>query len=329
MLQQQTGGLVDEFALAVIASAVGVTLLCFAFAGLVEAAQVAFVQTPVPVVLPLEDGNNTSWMVRRPVRRPFYLHGSSGLDFRANLSNDVAFGQYEIDALIVPALYTHPARVYDRAATLHIVALAPSLTMHAGAPNRIDVAAKALQRLPEWFDRRVELWCIVPAEDMRAFSSLRILLGRRQNTRVFSLDQAFALLKVNRQVARLYANSVPIPYLARRPLLEHACTASHPDVRNRSGLMFHGDTGRYDNGVRGAVRDVLSWMPNSSYVSTYGLRHSTEALRKQHDASLVQMRRSRFCMVPSSCACTCTCTSYTCTPHAPHVHTLHMYLACT
>jgi len=139
----------------------------------------------------------------------------------------------------------------------------------------------------------------VPAEDMRAFSSVRILLGRRQNTRVFSLDQAYALLKVNRQVARLYANSVPIPYLARRPLLEHACTASHPDVRNRSGLMFHGDTGRYDNGVRGAVRDVLSWTPNSSYVSTYGLRHSAEALRKQHDASLVQMRRSRFCMVPS------------------------------
>ena len=286
--------LVDELALAAVVSALGVMLLCFAFASLAAAAQAAFVQPPV--VRLLEDGGERSWMVRRPVPRSFYLHGSHALDFRANLTDDVAFDQYQIDALIVPALYTHPARVYDRrATTLHVVALAPSLATSA----RQIQAAKALQRLPEWTDPRVELWCVVPAADMSAFGSLRALLGRRRNTRVFSLDQAFALLAANRQVARLYANSVPIPYLARRPLLEHACAASRPDVRDRFGIMFHGDTGRYDNGLRGAVRDVLAWVPNASYVSTYGLRDSLEELHKQHDASLRLMQRSRFCMVPS------------------------------
>ena len=239
------------------------------------------------------------WQRRLPLPERFYLHGEGALDFRGNISKRGRrpLGPYNLDALLVPALYGHPARTYDRTSTrLHILALAPSLAPdHSGGAD-----PAALLSLPEWTDPRVGIWFLAPGTDGHAFGRAQKVLAERSNTHMLSLDRGFAEHRYNRMMSHLFAKSVTVPYLARQELLEHACAAAArgPDLRNRSGFMFHGDTGRYDGGVRAAVRDLLSFIPNSNFSSSYDVRHNDLQLERRHQLTLKVMLQSRFCLVP-------------------------------
>ena len=237
-----------------------------------------------------------SWHRRRPAPQSFYLHGAGDLDFRRCSSLESArLDGYGIDAVLVPRLYDHPLRTLDRLATdLHILAIAPSLCITC-----MDRAARAARTLPEWRNLTVHMWFIEPHYNSSHMRSAAATLASRPNTHMFSLDAGFGRFPFNQATSRLFERSVIIPYLVRQPLLSEACMAKSDLKRRRLLTLFHGDTGRFDGGMRGAVRDIMASLPSSSFVSTFKLRRQPERLRQQYAATMRDILDARFCFAPA------------------------------
>ena len=118
-------------------------------------------------------------------------------------------------------------------------------------------------------------------------------LVQRPNVKIVDIDPWMGKLRFNHRFSNLYGRILIVPYIIRTELF-----AITNYVRNIS-VMFHGDTGRYDGGRRGAVRDILEYIPNSNYQSTFSFRGNESMLKKMHQTTLAYMKYSKTCMCPS------------------------------
>lgn len=225
----------------------------------------------------------------------FYVHTgifSTEVDPNATVDH-----QHHIDVAFVPHLYTHAKRVLDASRTrYHILGIVPNAVDVKERPRVMGEIAAALPSLREWRDHDNKFLLFAPGE-----SHVRLLggplceaLSRRPNVTLVDIDPWMGGLRWNQRFAPLYKKVLVAPYFVRQQLF----TRDQGHERNITS-MFHGDTGRYDGGKRGAVRDILKHVPRSEYRSTYGIRKNITALRSAYQQTLYSMKRSQTCMCPS------------------------------
>ena len=271
---------------------------------------------------------------RRPnsklLRMPaFYLHGSGAFDFRSEVSSFIAattalgvhgvgetLWHHSFDAFLVPALYSHPARTHSvKEAELHVLAIVPSAARFVHnttelLSQRMDAVADTLISKDSavsamWSDARAKVLLIAPSHDLEQQIGQRLawLLQKRANVRLATCDPQFGEISANAPYASLYRRPLLVPYLVRPSVSRYAreaCMAADAFApqESRSSIVFHGDTGRYDGGARGAVRDIMSFLDSSDMSSSYPIRHNSTALRLQFARTERAMRHGAMCFVP-------------------------------
>ena len=287
---------------------------------------------PPPVVASSPSGGH--WRRRAPLPPPrFYLHGSGALDFRSEIATFTAatagraevdlphYWQYSVDAFAVGHLYTHQWRTRSLAdADLHVLALAPSASLFAhnatdakgepiGNVQRMEAVMRALTSHPTtstvWNNHSAPIVIFAPGECLLEYlgRGLCNMLKERPNVRLATADPAFGNVGPNVPFAALYRRGVTLPYLVRASFSRYAsaaCAASSGSVdRDRHSVVFHGDTGRYDGGMRGAVRDILHYVNGSDLVSSFRMRFNSTALRPLFARTEQAMLNGALCFAPS------------------------------
>ena len=156
--------------------------------------------------------------------------------------------------------------------------------------------SRALPRLSEWQNHSIKFLVFGPGLSHLALfgNELCTQLLQRPNVSIVDVDPWMANVRYNHQFSRLYSKVLIVPYIIRQRLID---TPKNTD--RTISVMFHGDTGRYDGGRRGAVRDILTYIPNSEYKTTFHLRGNTTALNQVYRQTLDSMLLSRACMCPS------------------------------
>ena len=262
-----------------------------------------------------------SWIKREPVPIPFFLHGHGVFDFRDLVSrtfdasvSERAWGSatqdgtvmmhYSMDAAIAPHLYRHPLRVHSPREKLHVLPLAPSTI-----PSRdirwarmASVAHQLLVHSQHWADPSKVFALIASGDHFEDDFGpmLAATLRNRSNVVIAVVDRDMGNMRVNHPYRSLYANAVSIPYLAPRHLLHHCRTvAGNREDRARHGVMFHGDTGKYDSGARAAVRDIMSLVrAGSDFVSSYAAKGDVLQLQALQAHTRARMPSSALCFAP-------------------------------
>uniref|UniRef100_A0A7S3AC71 Exostosin GT47 domain-containing protein n=1 Tax=Haptolina ericina TaxID=156174 RepID=A0A7S3AC71_9EUKA len=209
-----------------------------------------------------------------------------------------------MDAAIAPHLYRHPLRVHSPREKLHVLPLAPSTI-----PSRdirwarmASVAHQLLVHSQHWADPSKVFALIASGDHFEDDFGpmLAATLRNRSNVIIAVVDRDMGNMRVNHPYRSLYANAVSIPYLAPRHLLHHCRTvAGNREDRARHGVMFHGDTGKYDSGARAAVRDIMSLVrAGSDFVSSYAAKGDVLQLQALQAHTRARMPSSALCFAP-------------------------------
>ena len=241
----------------------------------------------------------------------FFLHGDGVFDFRDAIKDHADIGQYELDLLAVPALYTHRQRVFTEAVQLHVLGVIPNAIPNATRRlQRMDAVADALRALPAWQDGRTAIFmifspgCLLPP--IYGYRLMTVLSAQSGRVRLVHYDRMMGNVRFNQyydQFLKQWTMSalfdlqrvITIPYVVRREVLR--CSG----VRKygvRSGVMFHGDARRYDGGSRGFVRDVLAHTASSDFMSSHRIRHNVTALSAQYLVTARTMLSTSMCLAP-------------------------------
>jgi len=239
---------------------------------------------------------------------PFYLHGDGVFDWRGFLDRERPIGQHDLDQLAVPALYDHPARTRVRSSStrLHVLGVIPNaIPDDARRLRHMDLVSDALGALPEFHANGTFFVLFAPVLNFPASFGRqlsRMLTLNSERVRIITMDPAFGSVRPNQPVKALFAESrvITAPYVVRKELLDCGANASGgARSANRSGIMFHGDAGRYDMGARGAVRDILSHINGSDYVTSQFARGNTSALLQQYyPVTIRAMQTASMCAAP-------------------------------
>ncbi len=191
-----------------------------------------------------------------------------------------SWSQYLIDWHIVAALETSSLRV-NRAGDAHwnIVAAAPFTSYVVGMlglmggraahERRMHELEQCLTQLPEW-QQPVPFFLLQPyfaTHDVLGLRLAQMLVQRNERVGpvvLGTVDRTHGRMAVpigrpphraRVQLLRgLFARAVELPYVAT-PELARQPSAGRL-ARPHTGFLFHGDVGRWDYGVRGAVRDI-------------------------------------------------------------------------
>jgi hypothetical protein len=187
--------------------------------------------------------------------------------------------------------------VYDPSQTKHhILGIIPNAIDIENRNRVLEHVAVALSSLREWRNHSNKFLIFAPGESHINLlgNMLYKVLSSRLSVTVVDIDPWMSGLKINRGFSLLYKKVLIAPYLIRREVF----TYGHEYNRNITS-MFHGDTGRYDGGRRGAVRDILKYVPHSEYRSTFKIRGNTTALQDAYRQTVYSMKRSQTCLCPS------------------------------
>ena len=225
----------------------------------------------------------------------FYLHGDGVFDFR-NFSG-ASWDQYSIDQALVPQLYNHPRRSMDKSTKIHIVGLIPNALVDSRT-TRMRAAAAAFLEVRAQHPHATFLVFSPHFDYVRGLGrALCQAISTCERCRLVNVDPDNARLSFNREFRSLAHKTVMIPYYVRPSLF--SCAATRTATARSIATLFHGDTGRYDKGMRGAVRDIIRFVPNSSYVSTFRLRGNATALAAVYRQTERDLTRARMCFCPS------------------------------
>lgn len=233
-----------------------------------------------------------TWRRASPSSVLFYLHGAGPFDFRPEVSTYIravgrvheayrpSFWQHSVDTFLVPALYDHPARTRSASeSALHVLALIPTAAMYVhNTTQRLEQRMAAVVRslldgnkaaATMWANTSVQLLVFAPSEVLvsQVGGPLAGLLRSRPNVRIASCDQGFGGVRPNVPYSSLYRKALPLPYLVRPSLSRFAATAciDHATAAEHKvgTVVFHGDTGRYDGGMRAQMRLELAYRGRS------------------------------------------------------------------
>ena len=225
----------------------------------------------------------------------FFLHGEGIFNFREHAVFS-AKNQHHVDVALVPHLYNHPARTLISSNTkYHILAVIPNAIDHKSRDTRMKRVTDALRTLKEWQNRSIQFLIFAPGTSHLNLLGTELCteLSHRPNVKIVDIDPWMRGLKSNAKFARLYDNVLIVPYIIRRNLFTNKIIS-----RNISS-MFHGDTGRYDGGRRGAVRDILAHLPASEFQSTFSVRNNSTMKYNMYARTIQSMHMSKTCMCPS------------------------------
>eukprot|EP00966_Prymnesium_polylepis_P223527 5171825-Prymnesium_polylepis.1 len=240
----------------------------------------------------------------------FYLHTEAVYDFReerANLTRalrgrplqhvaPIAWNKYLTDYYVVPTLYGHERRTLDpEQAAVHVVPVMPvvshlmaAIARNASSRHEARMAAVAESLLREAYFRSTAMPFLFIGsfdllEDGFTAQLLSVLSTRKaKNVIIALLDRSNRGLGANKVHPTLFKNAIAMPHVAghENGQLARDCCAK-PDscrpVANRSGFVFMGDTSRFDGGARGAMRDIMRYLPVATTFNSSGWMRVDEA----------------------------------------------------
>lgn len=207
--------------------------------------------------------------------------------------------QFAIDRYIIPYLSGVNKNCSNKN-NIHFIDLIPTLLKNDTQRISImDRIAHSLKNTKEWKHENRIFAFISAGLSLKKTLGLKLcnLIRNRMNTVIFDVDPAIRMIRYNLDQHELYLRKViTVPFLIRRQLFNCNETVDH---YRPFTAMFHGDTGRYDGGMRGSTRDILGFIPNSSYISTFNMRSNVSQLDIQMNQTIQQMLVTKLCLSPT------------------------------